>query len=296
MTFFSGSYFCAECKKTSETFEDFLFVESEGQAGFCSEECIEKYYAPWVSHFEGQEKKWRIEHGLGEEPILDVVGQPSFMDQLMRRPSEVYCKVLEGGEHLYSFIKEITDKTHGRFHLMCLCLTYDYAPSFILCASATQDERLLKAYRWGKKREDLARFQREAAEGEGETLSLDENILQDVERKKSISLAFLLEERKEADIPIESFPLYENYFEETMTGPDEIYARQDDEGDTLYTYIKACDREGVSFYYFIVCLRIQEGIEKNKDALIPIISFPSLDGETYRIYRQGNLVSGIVRS
>jgi hypothetical protein len=81
-----------------------------------------------------------------------------------------------------------------------------------------------------------------------------------------------------------------------MMDPDEIFKKNDDEGDIIYTYIKAHDREGVSFYYFIVCYRISEGDEANTDTLVPIISFPSVDGEMYRLYKDGELISGSLKN
>lgn len=297
MTFLREAYFCGQCKKTFAQLEDLLFVENDGQVGFCSEACIEKFYTPWVDHFEGLEKAWREANHLGDEDILEVVGHPVFMDQLLRRPSEVHVKVFEGGDHIYSFITRIKDDKYGEFSMMCLCLTYDNQPSFIISASATREDKLLDQYRWGEKAKDPKQFHSTAEKKEGQsTIEIDEATLQEVEQKKSTYLAQLLEERSPADIPVESFSLYESYFEPTMMDPDEIFSRKDEEGDIIYTYIKAHDREGVSFYYFIVCLRLKKGFEENKDALVPIISFPSVDGDIYRTYREGDLISGNLKN
>ncbi len=297
MSFFQESYFCGQCKKLFPKLADLLYVENEGQVGFCSEACIEKFYTPWVDHFEGLEKKWREENHLGDEDILEVVGHPVFMDQLLRRPSEVYLKIFEGGDHIYSFITHIEDDKYGEFSMMCLCLTYDNQPSFILSASATREDGLLKHFRWGEKMKDPKKFHSTGDKsGPKETIEIDESTMQEVELKKSSYLAQLLEERSPADIPVESFSLYESYFEPTMMEPDEIFSRKDEEGDIIYTYIKAHDREGISFYYFIVCLRLEKGFEENKDALVPIISFPSVDGDIYRTYREGELISGNLKN
>ena len=156
---------------------------------------------------------------------------------------------------------------------------------------------MIDNYRWGEKMKEPKSFHSNSEEGsKKDTIEIDENILQEVESKKSSYLAHLLEERSPADIPVESFSLYEAYFEPTMMDPDEIFSRKDEEGDVIYTYIKAHDREGVSFYYFIVCLRIEKGFEENKDALVPIISFPSVDGDIYRTYREGELISGNLKN
>lgn len=298
MSFFKEAYFCSECKKLVKDLEGLLFVENDGQNGFCSESCIEKFYEPLVLHYEELEKTWRSQHSLLDEEILEVVGHPVFMDQLLRRPEEVYHYVTEGGSSLYSFIVSISDDNYGDFYLMCLCLTYDNQPSFIISASATKEEGMVANYRWGDAVKNPKDFHSSSDEADSKKkhIEIDESTMMAVESKKGSYLAVLIEERSPADIPIESFGLYEGYFEPTMMNPDEIYSSVDEEGDTIYTYIKAHDREGVSFYYFIVCMRLEKGFEHNTDALVPIISFPSVDGELYRTYKKGELISGSLKN
>lgn len=298
MSFFSSIQFCCQCKKIVPSTDDLLFVESDSTLGFCSEPCIENFYSPLVEYFEQEEKKWRGSNDLLEEDILEVVGRPAFMDKLLKKPHEIWVQEDVGGSPVYSFIRSFTDKKYGDFHLMCLCFTYDYGPSFIISASATKSAKLLENYRWGEKVEDLTPFydQISSTETPVESIEIDEHVMMLLENKKSHYLALLIEERSPADIPIESFMLYEDYFDKTMMAPDEIYRHLDDEGDTIYTYIKAHDREGVSFYYFIICSRVKEGADLNSDALYPILSFPSVDGEMYKLYQKGELISGNLRS
>lgn len=219
------------------------------------------------------------------------------MDQLLRRPDEVFCFEGAGGDYYYSFICHISDDKYGDFSLACLCLTYDNQPSFIISATASRESRLIQNYRWGQEMENPKEFHSTSDENNKKKhIEIDEQTMMDVENKKSQYLAKLIEERSPADIPIESFSLYEQYFEPTMMNPDEIYCTKDDDGDTIYTYIKAHDREGVSFYYMIVCLRLEAEYQKNTDALVPVVSFPTVDGEIYHIYRQGDLISGNLKN
>ncbi len=298
MSFFKPVQFCCQCKKVVPTTDDLLYVESDSIQGFCSESCIENFYSPLVDYFEEAEKKWRGEHNLLDEEVLEVVGRPSYMDKLLKKPHEIWVQEDVNGSPVYSFIRSFEDKKYGTFHLMCLCFTYDFGPSFIISASATSDLKLLENYRWGEKVEDLTPFydQISSTQDAVESIEIDEHVMMMLENKKSQYLATLIEERSPADIPIETFSLYEEYFEKTMMSPDEIYRHLDDEGDTIYTYIKAHDREGVSFYYFIICTRVKEGVDLNTDALYPILSFPSVDGEMYGLYQKGELISGNLRN
>ncbi len=298
MSFFKSIQFCCQCKKIVESTDDLLFVESDSVLGFCSEACIENFYTPLVDYFEEEEKKWRAENALLEEEVLEVVGRPSYMDKLLKNPHEIWVQEDVGGSPVHSFIRKFEDKRYGTFYLMCLCFTYEYGPSFIISASATKSEKLLDNYRWGEAIEDLTPFYNQISSSESptQTIEIDEHVMMMLENKKSQYLATLIEERSPADIPIETFILYEDYFEKTMTAPDEIYRHKDDEGDIIFTYIKAHDREGVSFYYFIICARVKEGADLSSDALYPILSFPSVDGEMYKLYQKGELVSGNLRS
>jgi len=297
VSIFKETYFCGECKKVVKTLEELLFVENDGQVGFCSEPCIENFYSPLVEKFEGSEKVFRSEKLLGDEDILEVIGHPVYMDQVLRRPDEVWCSRWQGGERVYSFINHLDDEKFGKFTMMVICLVYDNQPSFIISASATRSQTMVKEYQWGKKVKNLKDYHSSSEVNEKKKhIEIDEQMMMEVEGKKSAYLASLLEERSPADIPVESFGLYDQYFEPTMMSPDEIYSHKDREGDTIYTYIKAHDREGVSFYFFIVCLRLKEGIEENTDALVPIVSFPSVDGEMYRLYKKGDLVSGNLKN
>lgn len=297
MSFLKEAFFCCQCKKVVQELEQLLFVENESNLGFCSESCIEKFYEPLVDHYEECEKKWRASHSLLDEEILEVVGHPVFMDQLLRRPDEVYRYIGDGGDALYTFISHLSDDKYGDFSMMCLCLTYDNQPSFIISASATCEDQMVDNFRWGDKIPDPKKFHSSSdLNDKKKEIEIDEQTLMDVESKKSAYLAHMIEERSPADIPIESFILYEQFFEPTMMNPDEIYCSKDDEGDVIYTYIKAHDREGVSFYYFIICYRLEKEFKENTDALVPIISFPTVDGEMYRLYKKGELISGSLKN
>jgi len=298
LSFFKPVQFCCQCKKIVSTTDELLYVESDSIQGFCSETCIENYFGPLVDYFEACEKQWREDNDLLDEDVLEIVGRPAFMDKLLKKPDEIWEEDDVNGSSVYSFIRSFDDKKYGQFYLMCLCFTYDNGPSFIISASATRQEKLLSNYRWGEKIEDISPFydQISSTQSPVDSIEIDEHVMMMLENKKSQYLANLIEQRSPADIPIETFMLYEEYFDKTMMEPDEIYRHVDDEGDTFYTYIKAHDREGVSFYYFIICTRVKEGVDLNTDALYPILSFPSVDGEMYGLYQKGELISGNLRN
>jgi hypothetical protein len=282
-------YYCHQCKKLLKTLEELLFVEEPQSYGFCSEGCIESFYTPLVDYFDAEEERVRRKLNLQEEDILEIVGHPLYLDETLRRPQEVWINENDVESKITVFISEYDDPKWGKFFLLVLCYTFEQKPSFILGTTVTRQKLVLDHYREGAK-EDPSFYNQE---GPRKThIEIDESKMNDVERKKSQYLAHLLEERSPADIPFEFFHLYEPYFETTIMEADETYIHKDDEGDEILTYIKAHEKDGVSFYYFIINLKYSTNVKDETDSLIPILSFPTVDGDIYRAYRKGEQVSG----
>jgi hypothetical protein len=262
--------------------------------GFCGESCIEAFYKPLVNFYEEKEKKWRVDHNLKNEKVHELVGQSYFTNELLNRPSKVFCYNNGFDQRFFCFIREMEDEKYGTFYLAAVCFTIDHRPSFIIAMTATSSLELIKEFEFGEQIENVSPFHRSAQNQE--QVEINEETLMQLENKKSHYLAELLELRSPADIPFESFHLYEQFMETTMMEPDEIYSKKDSDGDKIFTYIKAQDKDGISFYHFIICMRIEKDWNDNTDALLPVISFPTLDGELYKHYKEGDLVSGSLKN
>ncbi len=288
-------YFCSQCKKISESVDDLYFVEDGVNRGFCSEKCIEDFFTPLVEYFERSEKDLRKEWSLTDESCLSYIGDPTYMNQLIQNPTEVWGSVNDLGESYFTFIKKLKDSREQNIYMFMICSVFEERASFIFMASATYNEDYVNEFRVGKKEDDVSNFVEQASSGEQEILENTE-LMTEVENKKSQYLAKLLEERSPADIPFEQFSMYEEYLEETLKSPDEVYGVKDDDGDYIYTYIKAHDRHGVSFYYFIVCVKIAGMGKEGEQNIIPILSFPSVDGELYKTYHAGDQLSGRLKN
>lgn len=287
-------YFCEHCRKIKKTIDELLFVEDAIARGFCSDPCIEKFFEPHVTYYENFEKELRKSVNLEKEDVSDIVGKPAYMDQVLRRPDEVWKDVNDLGEELYCFVKHFEDKQWGEFSMAVLCLVFDKRPSFIIAATASRHISLINKFKIGVA---LSDFELSSDDNSKQTVTVDEQTLIDVEQKKGSMLAQMLSERSPADIPFESFHLYDEYFDQTLSGPDEIYSSIDEAGDRILTYIKAFERDGVSFYYFVINFPYKTAsVDESMEALIPIISFPSVDGEVYRHFKKGNLISGSLKS
>lgn len=291
-------YYCNHCKSFLDNLEDLLFVEEASSRGFCGESCIEKFYQHLVDHFEEEDKSLRAEHDLLDEDCLKFVGKPKLMELTLSSPQQMWHFENEIKEEYFCFIRKVTQKGEDPFHMIIVCMIFDNKPSFILSATATRDERILNYYRSGKELETETVVDPETDElTEGfQTVELDDEALESIELKKSQLLANLLEERSPSDIPFERFTMYDDFAEDTLQNPDEVYKRLDDEGDNILTYIKAHELNGISFYYFCVCMRYEKAMKEGIETLLPILTFPSLDGEICEIYRSGEKVTGALKN
>lgn len=280
-----------------------LFVEEGTPRGFCCEKCIESFYAPIVLHLEQLEKRYRTELGLSQEPCLNLLHSPKgedeenawsiLMDQTIQSPDEIFRSENKLKEEHFYLIKHFKKDGFGKFSMIVVCFLFDHQVSFILAATVTSSEKMINRYRLGEK----VKMEISSTEKEGiSKIDVDPEIMEILDNKKSAVLADMIEERSPADIPIESFSLYDEYFVPTLEGPDEIFLHQDKDGDEIYTYIKAHDREGISFYYVIMCLKYQSNMTNAQDTVLPIIAFPTVDGEQYRSYRKGTLISGHLKN
>lgn len=299
-------YHCSQCKKILPELEELLFVEEGSQRGFCSESCIEKYFSPLIEHYELQEKKIRKKLGVNDEPCMKYVGQQSYMESTLARPSQIWRLENELKEEIFCFVGEFKEKEtqyQNTFYLLIICSVFDHRPSFIFAVTATKDPRILKEYQIGEPVSDPKSFVKSP---NPEELALPSDIhpeaLSLLEMKKSQVLAAQLEKRSMADIPFEQFNLYDSFFEATLMDPDEIYRVKDDDGDILLTYIKAHNQGETSFYYYVLMLKLDsryyQGSDKagDKEVLLPVLSFPSVDAQMAELYRQGDLLTGVTKN
>jgi hypothetical protein len=299
-------YHCSECKKIVSKVEELLFVEDGIGRGFCSESCIEKYFGPLIDYYEEFEKTVRKSTGIIDEPCLKYVGHPSFMETTLTRPAQIWRIENELKEEVYCFIGEYKEREtqyQKKFYLIIVCTLFDQRPAFIFSVTATKDPTLLKVYQSGEKIDDPKSFLKpshSAADKEAPPIDILPEGIQGLEQKKGQVLAQQLELRGEADIAFDQFNLYDQFFDLTLEDPDEIYRWQDGDGDTLLTYIKAHNQGNTSFFYFVIMLKVDPrwvvNPENARDVLVPVLSFPSVDGQMSAFYRRGDLLSSVTRN
>ena len=289
-------YFCNNCKKIVDDPENLYFVESVIPRGFCSEICIKEFYGPIVDYYEKCEDDLRKKYKCETENLSDFISDPSFLEKLFAEPDEIWRNQNSLGEEVFSFISKFDGEVDGVFYLASLCLVFENKPSFIFLVTATKEVTLLNEFRIGKELENLEEFLKNDGGESNPEGQISSEVFETIESKKSAFLASLLEQRSSKDIPYEDFYCYDRFMEDTLEVPDEVYTERDRDGDDLFTYIKAHEKDGKSFYYFVICMNIGPSMEEAGDTILPILGFPSQDGETYNSYRKGRLISGNLKS
>ena len=316
MSFQKPIYSCAHCRSIVENLNELFFVDDKTHYGFCSEDCIEKFLAPIYKYYEGIEKELRQQYDLVGESCEELVNDINLMEKVLKRPKEIYVLENHLGEDVYAFHTSVNEDFSKGPWLIVLCLVFEGQPSFIFVATCTGGQKFRQEFRIGRQIDDVQAFLNESIEemelpfedemvaaqerssdtGETEEIEVPQEVMDRVEQKKSELLATLLNERSSADIPYDNFHLYEQFLNATLEDPDEIYRDIDKEGEEIFTYVKAHDKEGVSFFYFVLCLNLGDDYTESGAAILPVLSFPSLDGQLSHEYRKGEKISGELKN
>ncbi len=262
MKFLTPIYCCTECKKIVISLDQLLFVEENSVKGFCSEECIEFFYSPMLKYYEEILYSFRTELKLQNESITYDLSEQELMEEVIHTPSEIWRNENELHEEVFSYIKHFTNSS-----VIVLCTVLRLEPSFIFLMTKTSSQELVSKFRIGE---------RIVINSDSEV----EDLIQELEGKKSQLLAELLSKRKDDDIPFEEFSEYDNFLDITLESPDETFEVKDREGDLLVTSIKSFTKNNKNFFYIIITL-------KNMN----ILSFPTEDMELYSEFRIGKKTS-----
>lgn len=275
-------YYCTNCKKEVPSIDSLLFVEEVGTKGFCSERCILSFYQPLLKFFSDLEVKFKADLNLDE--FDDYTG--FYID------NDLLSQVTDNPDNKIEYISEIDCSYHLHvkyfselnIYFLIVCTHYDKKASFVYSKLITKSEKLIKKYEEFFSQSNLE----DNKLGDLESVRIPEEALEDLEQKKSEQLALLLERRKESDIPFETFNIYDDYLSLTLEDPDSVFHFEDEAGDKLVNYIKSFQKFRKDFYYVVTCqkMEIKEG-ELTKLALLPVISFPSIDKNLYSYYAVG---------
>lgn len=299
MKFGHPLYFCTECKKVVEKIDELQFIEEQSSKGFCSEQCIEDFYAPLILHFESLEIKHRKLLGIEHETIFQQKDDKSLIEEALSFPSEVWQLQNELGDSFYHYLRH-----HEDYSIIVICTLYHGQASFVFFKTVTRSREFLAEFRPIKNENESLEENHPSEElDEGMSSELGKEMteedflfMQELENKKSKLLADLLVKRKDDDISFEAFSEYEYCFQDCLDSPDEVFENKDNEGDTLFTYIKSFIKDSQNYFYIITCLKkksLEDGLAVN---VFPVLAFPTNDMDLYLEFRAAIRISGPLKN
>lgn len=304
-------YFCNECKKVLGHLDELLFIDEFSHKGFCSQECIEDFYFPLIRYYEIVENGLRSKYKLLKEDIASIMVDEDQVDETLANPSEVYRQVNELNESYYHFIKHYSDHS-----VIVVSSVYQKEASFVFLVTKTRSLELLGEFRTGVAIDDWVERDmgaeglpdlsdedmppefdyHEQANAQSEEDDEDMVFMQLLESKKSKILADILMKKNDEDIPFEEYNSYDFCFQDTLDMPDEVFERKDNEGDTLFTYIRAFssgNKQEDSFFYIIVGIKRSLSSE-HEVSVYPLLALPTNDMKLCQEFRQGIRISSPV--
>lgn len=281
--------------------DDLLFIDESSHRGFCSEECIEDFYFPFIKHFEIIETSLRAKHNLSKENGPVHIVDPEMVEEVLAHPNEVFRQSNELDEAFYHFIKHFPD-----FSVVVISSVYRKEASFVFLTTKTKSQVLLNEFRygemvtdWNAKSDDddddedeeyQQTYKAEALMDDFEEEDEDMIFIQLLESKKSKLLADILMNRRDDDIAFEDYSGYESCFQETLDFPDEVFEKKDNEGDVIFTYIKSFDK----FFYIVSCLKRKIG--EDTVNVYPILALPTTDVKMCQEFRGGTRLTGPLKN
>jgi len=297
-----NKHLCTNCQKILNKTPEILYVDQSRMLGYCSEKCILEFNAPLMESFENEEMDLREETGIPyTEDYKDLFLDEELLHKVLYRPHEVWKYKNLVGSEFYTHLYKFNDKNGKELHYIIIASYFDNSPSFIYFKSITQYPEFVEHYKVDKKLEasDLIKESTSKDDYEdlpGEEISIPEDVVEDIEMKKSEYLAKLLEARKEEDVPFEKFPEYDEFLPLVLDEPDEIYSQEDDHGDNVKVYIKSFKIKKNTFFYIAICIEIDIPEMENHKALLPVLGFPSQDSELYKEYAFGERLSQVTKN
>jgi hypothetical protein len=260
-------------KSTAE--KEFIVIDEAAGLIFETEADLFGYFAESIDALEDEYQAVHAAEDFTDEEQLDL---ENYLESTLDEPDEIWQDDQTFKDLvIHHFIRsyEVADQV---FHYIAVAYVTpdDTYPSFVFIHFPSKDIRVLQNYQRGeiiydKKYEYIRDGALEGdALGEGDPLSMGLYIA-------------MMKVRGEKDIPQEQFQEYSELREDTIESADEIWRKNDLEGNILVTFIREYpDHDTKELSYVVVT---QEDSTTNVHSLL--FSFPTSDTTLVDRYRQG---------
>lgn len=261
-------------KKTTSTANELILVDEAAGLIFESEKDLFGYFEQAISKLEQEYSSLRSPDDFTDEEQIE---REHYLEATLDEPDEVWLddKTMEDFA-IYHFIKSFED---GAFKYVAVAYvsSEDEYPTFVFIHFPTKDSRIWQNYQRGEMVYD--RNFEEVSEG-----AIEGDALQEGDPLAMGLYQAMLKVRSDKDIPQEKFHDFAELREETIESADEIWRKNDLDGNVLVSFIKEFpDHENAKDLSYIAVT--QEDEDSNVHSLL--FSFPTTDPSLADRYRQG---------
>lgn len=261
-------------KKETKEKEYIVIDEAQGLI-FENEADLFGYFQSYIEKLEEEYQSVRSMEDFSDQEQLDL---ESYLESTLDDPDEIWQDQQTFGDlAIHHFIKSFqVGDTVFHYIAVAYVTAEESYPSFVFIHFPTKDLRVLQNYQRGEIIYDRKfEYVQEGAIdgdalGEGDPLAMGLYIA-------------MMKVRSEKDIGQEKFQAFSDLREDTIENADEIWRKNDLDGNMLVTFIKEFpDHEIKDLTYVVVT---QEEAATNVHSLL--FSFPTNDSSLVDRYRQG---------
>ncbi len=261
-------------KKTTSAAKELILVDEAAGLIFESEKDLFGYFEQAINKLEQEYSSLRSPDDFTDEEQIE---REHYLEATLDEPDEVWMddKTMEDFA-IYHFIKSFED---GAFKYVAVAYvsSEDEYPTFVFIHFPTKDSRIWQNYQRGEMVYD--KTYEEVSEG-----AIEGDALQEGDPLAMGLYQAMLKVRSDKDIPQEKFHEFAELREETIESADEIWRKNDLDGNVLVSFIKEFpDHETAKDLSYIAVT--QEDEDSNVHSLL--FSFPTTDPTLADRYRQG---------
>jgi hypothetical protein len=266
----------AKKKKLQGKDEELIVIDEKAGLIFQNTEDLYQYFRVAIDALETEYESLHSETDLTEEQ------QTQFEDKLeevLDSPDEVWMDEKAVKDLLiHHFVKTFEENDETIYYVASAYVsTDDETPTFVLLHFASKDHELFKNYQRGELIYDHNFEEAQPGAIEGDALSEGDSLA------LGLYLA-MLKVRSEKDIDPEKFKDFSVLREETIETADEIWRKNDLDGNVLVSFIKEYpEHEDTKDLAYVAVT--QEDPQSNVHSLL--FSFPTTDKTLLDRYRQG---------
>lgn len=263
-------------KPTSSSEKEYILVDEAAGLIFESEKDLYGYFEEAIDKLESEYQSLRSSEDFTDE---EQINRENYLEATLDEPDEVWLDDQTIKDYaIYHFIKSFEEGAESFTYIaVAYVSSEDEYPTFVFIHFPTKDSRLSQNYQRGQLVYDKAYAEVAGGAIEGDALGEGDPLAM------GLYLA-MLKVRGEKDISQDKFQDFAALREDTIENADEIWRKNDLDGNVLVSFIKEFpDHETVTDLTYIAVT--QEDEESNVHSLL--FSFPTTDRTLVDRYRQG---------